>query len=416
MRALRERNFRLYWLGQAVSNTGNWMQVVALGWFILQLNGSPIALGWLGLAQFLPIVTLSLVGGVLADRFPRRSLLLVTQSSAMLLACLLALLAWSGKPPLWSLLLIAALSSIVTSIDNPARQAFLGDLVGKEAMLNAVALNAGVYNGAAVIGPSLAGLLLLRLGAASCFALNALSFLAVIIALLLIVPGNQSHVVPEYRTKDIAPASSTKRASSIPAFWNLRHERTIIAVLAIAAVVSLLGRPYLLLLPAFAKTVQHVGPQGLGLMTAASGLGSLAGALLLATLTSSKRLERLLLVCSVSFGLMLLLFALTSTLLLALLLLAGCGMGATMSMMVANTMLQTQAPAGMRGRVMSLYTLIAAGFTQAGVLLISGLSILINLSGASVVAALAVALAVILGVRSITYASRSVAQEPGVTS
>jgi len=416
MRALRERNFRLYWLGQAVSNTGNWMQVVALGWFILQLNGSPIALGWLGLAQFLPIVTLSLVGGVLADRFPRRSLLLVTQSSAMLLACLLALLAWSGKPPLWSLLLIAALSSIVTSIDNPARQAFLGDLVGKEAMLNAVALNAGVYNGAAVIGPSLAGLLLLRLGAASCFALNALSFLAVIIALLLIVPGNQSHVVPEYRTKDIAPASSTKRASSIPAFWNLRHERTIIAVLAIAAVVSLLGRPYLLLLPAFAKTVQHVGPQGLGLMTAASGLGSLAGALLLATLTSSKRLERLLLVCSVSFGLMLLLFALTSTLLLALLLLAGCGMGATMSMMVANTMLQTQAPAGMRGRVMSLYALIAAGFTQAGVLLISGLSILINLSGASVVAALAVALAVILGVRSITYASRSVAQEPGVTS
>ena len=416
MRALRERNFRLYWLGQAVSNTGNWMQVVALGWFILQLNGSPIALGWLGLAQFLPIVTLSLVGGVLADRFPRRSLLLVTQSSAMLLACLLALLAWSGKPPLWSLLLIAALSSIVTSIDNPARQAFLGDLVGKEAMLNAVALNAGVYNGAAVIGPSLAGLLLLRLGAASCFALNALSFLAVIIALLLIVPGNQSHVVPEYRTKDIAPASSTKRASSIPAFWNLRHERTIITVLAIAAVVSLLGRPYLLLLPAFAKTVQHVGPQGLGLMTAASGLGSLAGALLLATLTSSKRLERLLLVCSVSFGLMLLLFALTSTLLLALLLLAGCGMGATMSMMVANTMLQTQAPAGMRGRVMSLYALIAAGFTQAGVLLISGLSILINLSGASVVAALAVALAVILGVRSITYASRSVAQEPGVTS
>ncbi len=147
MIALRERNFRLYWLGQAVSNTGNWIQVVALGWFILQLNGSPVALGWLGLAQFLPIAALSMVGGVLADRFPRRSLLLVTQSTAMVLACILALLAWSGKPPLWSLLLVAALASTVTSIDNPARQAFLGDLVGKEAVLNAVALNAGVYNG-----------------------------------------------------------------------------------------------------------------------------------------------------------------------------------------------------------------------------------------------------------------------------
>jgi MFS family permease len=415
MIALRERNFRLYWLGQAVSNTGNWMQVVALGWFILQLNGSTIALGWLGAAQFLPIAALSLVGGVLADRFPRRSLLLVTQSSAMLLACLLALLAWSGKPPLWSLLLIAALASTVTSIDNPARQAFIGDLVGKEAILNAVALNAGVYNGAAVIGPSLAGLLLLRVGAAACFALNAISFLAVIVALLLIVPGRQAHVMQEQPAVNISPPGPVKRLSPLSAFWNLRHQRAIIAVLAVAAVVSLLGRPYLLLLPAFAKTVQHSGPQGLGLMTAASGLGSLAGALLLAALKSSKHLERLLLVCGVGFGLVLLLFALTPTLLLALFFLAGCGMGATMSMMVANTMLQTQAPAGMRGRVMSLYTLIAAGFTQAGVLILSALSVLINLSGATVVAALAVMLAVMLGVRSIARTSRLRVQETGLT-
>lgn len=413
MRALHERNFRLYWLGQAVSNTGNWMQVVALGWFILQLNGSPIALGWLGAAQFLPIAALSLVGGVLADRFPRRSLLLMTQSSAMLLACLLALLAWSGKPPLWSLLLIAALASTVTSIDNPARQAFLGDLVSKEAVLNAVALNAGVYNGAAVIGPSLAGLLLLRVGAAACFALNAISFLAVIVALLLIVPNKQHHTELDEPAVTTSPLSPGKRPSPLSAIWNLRHERAIMAVLAVAAVISLLGRPYLLLLPAFAKTVQHSGPQGLGLMTAATGLGSLAGALLLATLTSSKHLERLLLVCGLSFSLLLLLFALTPVLLLALPLLAGCGMGATMSMMVANTLLQTQAPAGMRGRVMSLYTLIAAGFTQAGVFLISGLGVLLNLSSATVIAALTVMLAVILGVRSLTYAGRPVAQEPG---
>src|SRR6266550_5821677 len=153
MVALRERKFRLYWLGQAVSNIGNWMQVVALGWFILQLTGSPIALGMLGLAQFLPVLILSLAGGILADRFLRLHLLMVTQSAAMALAFILTILTLMGKPPLWSLLLIAALSAAITAIDNPARQAFLSDLVGKDLLLSAVALNASVYNGAAVIGP-----------------------------------------------------------------------------------------------------------------------------------------------------------------------------------------------------------------------------------------------------------------------
>src|SRR5579863_4450173 len=181
MIALRERNFRLYWLGQAVSNTGNWMQIVALSWFVLQLTGNPITIGLLGLAQSLPIFILSLIGGMLADLFPRVQLLIVTQSSAMLLALILAILAAIGKPPIWSLLLIATCTATVTAIDNPARQAFLSDLVDKEVLLNAVALNASVYNGAAVIGPTLAGLLLLRIGAAGCFALNTLSFLAVLL-------------------------------------------------------------------------------------------------------------------------------------------------------------------------------------------------------------------------------------------
>src|SRR6266581_610143 len=186
MVALRERNFRLYWLGQAVSNIGNWMQVVALGWFILQLTGSPIALGLLGLTQFLPILLLSLAGGILADRFLRLHLLMVTQSAAMALAFILTILTLMGKPPLWSLLLIAALSAAITAIDNPARQAFLSDLVSKDLLLSAVALNASVYNGAAVIGPSLAGLVLFRVGAVGCFLLNAISFLAVLLALFVI--------------------------------------------------------------------------------------------------------------------------------------------------------------------------------------------------------------------------------------
>src|SRR5579863_2040101 len=192
MIALRERNFRLYWLGQAISNTGNWMQIVALSWFVLQLTGNPITIGLLGLAQSLPIFALSLIGGMLADRFPRLQLLIVTQSSAMLLAFILALLAAIGNPPIWSLLLVASLAATVIAIDNPARQAFLSDLVGKEALLNAVALNASVYNGAAVIGPTLAGLFLLRIGAANCFVLNALSFFAVVCALFIIARANKT--------------------------------------------------------------------------------------------------------------------------------------------------------------------------------------------------------------------------------
>src|SRR2546422_282786 len=367
MIALRERNFRLYWLGQAVSNTGNWMQIVALGWFVFQISNTPIALGLLGLTQSIPIFTLSLVGGILADRFPRLKLLLVTQSTAMILAIALALLATLGKPPLWSLLLIAALASTVTAIDNPARQAFLSDLVSKDALFNAVALNASVYNGAAVIGPSLAGLLLLRFGAAGCFLLNAVSFLAVLVALLIIAaaqpassrgdplrsPGGGASVALDRRASRImwSPwgGGGSPFTSPVRDFCLLRREYAIISVLGIAAATSLLGRPYLLLMPAFARTVQHVGPLGLGVMVAASGLGSLLGSLLLASLRTQARLERLLVICGTGFGLALVIFTLTPSFIIASLILIACGAGATMTMTVANTLLQTQAPTGMRG-------------------------------------------------------------------
>ncbi len=403
MIALRERNFRLYWLGQAVSNIGNWMQVVALGWFILQLTGSPIALGMLGLAQFLPILLLSLAGGILADRFLRLHLLMVTQSAAMALAFILTILALMGKPPLWSLLLIAGLSAAVTAIDNPARQAFLSDLVGKDLLLSAVALNASVYNGAAVIGPSLAGLVLLRVGAAGCFLLNAFSFLAVLFALAVISveKANQGKV-------SLTPARGNESfTTSLREFGSLRHKPAILAVLGIAAATSLLGRPYLLLMPAFAREVQHVGPQGLGLMVAASGLGSLIGALLLASLRSSKRLEHLLFITGVCFGISLAIFALVPYFLLASLVLLGCGAGATMTMMVANTLLQTSAPSAMKGRVMSLYTLIAAGFTPLGAFIVTGMATKIGLEYATIIAGIGVIIVVMSGFQFIGRSRQS---------
>jgi len=394
MIALRERNFRIYWLGQAVSNTGNWMQVVALGWFVLQLTDSPIALGLLGLAQFLPILLFSLAGGILADRFLRLHLLIVTQSMAMVLAFILSLLALMGKPPLWSLLFIAALSAAIAAIDNPSRQAFLSDLVGKDLLLSAVALNASVYNGAAVVGPSLAGLLLLRVGAAACFMLNALSFLAVLGALTMISVGNS-----KLGKTSLSHARGDKSfMGSFRAFGSLRHEPAILAVLGIAAATSLLGRPYLLLMPAFARAVQHVGPQGLGIMVAASGLGSLLGALLLASIRSSKRLDYLLLITGVSFGFALVVFALIPNFFLASLVLIGCGAGATMTMMIASTLLQTFAPSAMKGRIMSLYTLIAAGFTPLGAFIVTGLATKIGLEVATMLAGIGVTFTVIVGV------------------
>ena len=403
MVALRERKFRLYWLGQAVSNIGNWMQVVALGWFILQLTGSPIALGMLGLAQFLPVLLLSLAGGILADRFLRLHLLMVTQSAAMALAFILTILALMGKPTLWSLLLIAALSAAITAIDNPARQAFLSDLVGKDLLLSAVALNASVYNGAAVIGPSLAGLVLLRVGAAGCFLLNAFSFLAVLIALAVISieKANQGKV-------SLTPARGNESfTTSLREFGSLRHKPAILAVLGIAAATSLLGRPYLLLMPAFAREVQHVGLQGLGLMVAASGLGSLIGAFLLASLRSSKRLEHLLFITGVCFGISLAIFALVPYFLLASLVLLGCGAGATMTMMVANTLLQTSAPSAMKGRVMSLYTLIAAGFTPLGAFIVTGMATKIGLEYATILAGIGVIIVVMSGFQFIGRSRQS---------
>ncbi len=398
MIALRERNFRLYWLGQAVSNTGNWMQIVALSWFVLQLTGNPITIGLLGLAQSLPIFALSLIGGMLADRFPRLQLLIVTQSCAMLLAFILALLAAIGKPPIWCLLLIAALAATVTAIDNPTRQAFLSDLVGKEALLNAVALNASVYNGAAVIGPTLAGLLLLRIGAAGCFAFNALSFLAVVCALIMIARAKSSMQKKPFDVQMIqAHRDKISFISSVRAFWQLHAERSIVAVLGIAAAASLLGRPYLLLMPAFARTAQHAGPEQLGLMVAASGAGSFIGSIALATLNTSQHLHRLLLICGIGFGIVLALFALTPIFPLALLILVACGAGATMTMTVANTLLQTQAPAGMRGRIMSLYTLIAAGFTPLGALLVSSLGAGIGLGMATAIMGAGIVICVVIG-------------------
>ncbi|MEO8970310.1 MAG: MFS transporter [Ktedonobacteraceae bacterium] len=400
MIALRERNFRLYWLGQAVSNTGNWMQIVALSWFVLQLTGNPLIIGLLGLAQSLPILALSLIGGMLADRFPRLQLLIVTQSSAMLLALSLAVLAAIGKPPIWCLLLVAALAATLTAIDNPARQAFLSDLVDKEALLNAVALNASVYNGAAVIGPTLAGLLLLRIGASGCFAFNALSFLAVVCALIIIARAKGSATRNSFANEAIHTQHDTSaRVSPVRAFWQLHSERSILAVLGIAAAASLLGRPYLLLMPAFARTVQHVGPEQLGLMVAASGAGSFIGSITLATLDTSQHLHRLLLICGTGFGIVLALFALTSIFPLAALILVACGAGATMTMTVANTLLQTQAPAGMRGRVMSLYTLIAAGLTSLGALVVSSIAIEIGLGTATAIMGAGIVICVVIGYR-----------------
>jgi len=416
MAALRERNFRLYLFGQAVSNIGNWMQIVALGWFILQINnGSTIALGLLGLAQSLPVFALSLVGGMLADRFPRFKLLIVTQGIAMVLALVLALLSAQGKPPLWSLLLVAIMAASVTAIDNPARQTFISDLVSKDVLLNAVALNASIYNAAAVIGPTLAGLLLLSVGAAGCFLLNAVSFLAVLLALIVIGRSKSRDSTRSFNEKlvsrDLSTPVSTSSGKGLqrnsPILSSLRtlgrQGVAIIAVLGIAAVSSLLGRPYLLLMPAFAHAIFHVGPAELGLMVTSSGSGSLIGSLLLVSLQSSRWLDWLLLICGCGFGLVLVSFALLHAFIGALPVLVMCGAGATMTMTIANTMLQTYAPAEMRGRVMSLYTLIAAGLTPFGVLLISGLGTVIGLRAATLCAGVSVIIAVIIGVQCIKH-------------
>jgi MFS family permease len=362
-RALRIRNYRLFWTGQVVSVTGTWMQRIAQAWLVLKITNSPLALGTVTTIQFAPILIFSLFGGVLADRVPKRRLLVITQSVMATQALIFALLVSTGLIQLVHIYILAAMLGTANAVDNPTRQAFVVELVGPDDVGNAVALNSTQFNVARLVGPALGGLTIAAIGMAGCFYLNAASYAAVIGALLMMRPRDFFNVAQPARGHVIRQIGE-----------GLRYAVTtpdIALVVLLMAALGTFGYNFTVILPLIARYVLHSGPVGFGALTSAMGVGSLVSALGIAY--SGRATRRTLLVGASTFS-VLLAVALSRWWITTVPLVALLGVASIVFTATANTRLQLVAPARLRGRVMSIYSLLFAGTTPIGSLILGALA------------------------------------------
>jgi MFS family permease len=362
-RALRHRNFRLFFYGQLVSLTGTWIQQTAMSWLVYQLTGSKLLLGAIAAAGSAPMMVFSMWGGSLADRYPKRTILVATQTAQMLLAFWLAALVWAGMATPWMIAGIALLNGIAMGFDMPARQAFTVEMTSREDLLNAISLNSSVVNGARVLGPSLAGLLMGSVGVAMCFFLNGVSYIAVIAGLMTMrLPAH----VP------VATTTSVRAHALGGLSYVFRHPR-VRTILGLFGVVGIFGWSYAVLMPAFARDVLGLGAHGYGVLMSASGIGALVGALAVATAGHIFKPRKVALGGVWLFSAALLAFALDRNFYLSLLFLALAGFGMMLFFSTSNTVLQTIVPDEMRGRVMGIWAvvfgaMVPIGSLQAGAL------------------------------------------------
>ncbi|HEX3556641.1 MAG TPA: MFS transporter [Thermoanaerobaculia bacterium] len=361
VRALRHRNYRLFFSGQSVSLVGTWMTRIATSWLVYRLTRSALLLGLVGFAGQIPSFLLAPFAGVLVDRWNRHRLLIATQILAMLQSAALAVLALTGVINIWHVLGLSLFQGVINAFDMPARQAFVVEMVEDRADLsNAIALNSSMVNAARLLGPSIGGVLIAAVGEGWCFFWDAVSYLAVIASLILmrLAPrprrtAAKSKVLPELR------AGLSYVAGSPP----------IRSILLLLALVSLVGMPYTVLMPVFASTILHGGPHTLGFLMAATGVGALLGAVFLARRRSVLGLGKVIPFMAALFGAGLLGFSLSRHLWLSLALLLVTGLGFMVHMAASNTLLQTLVEDDKRGRVMSLYTMAIMGMTPFGSLL-----------------------------------------------
>ncbi len=375
LRGLRHRNFQLFFSGQLISLIGTWMQNVAQSWLVYRLTGSSILLGAVGFSNQIPVFLFSPLGGIVADRKNRHRVVIATQISSMILAFILAGLTLAGKITVWEIFVLAALLGVVNAFDIPARQAFIFDMVGKEDLINAIALNSSMFNGARVIGPAIAGILVASIGEGWCFFANGASYIAVIIGLLLM------HITVAQRRSGTA----TPVEDVLEGFQFVRHTRPIRALLLLLGLVSLVGSPYAVLMPIFADRILHSGATGLGILMAASGVGALFGALTLAFKSGVSGLGTWVLVASSGFGASLILFGMSKMLWLSALLLVPLGFSLMVQMASSNTLIQSMVPDHLRGRVMSVYSMMFMGMAPIGAL---GAGIIANHLGAPMAVAI----------------------------
>ena len=355
----RHRNYRLFFAGQLVSLAGSWMQNVALAWLVIELSHSPLAIGALAFCRFLPYTILGLVTGTVVDRVQTRRLVMATQAAAMTVSALLAVMTLTGTASLPVVYVLAALGGIALAFDAPGRQALTFEMVGPSELPNAVALNSGLFNASRIVGPAIAGVLIAAVGTGVCFALNAVSFLAVLAALALM------------RTDELHPVARDASARIVSglreALAFLRHEPRLRAVLVVVTIVSTVGFNFNVLVPLLASTTLHIGPQGFGLLSAAFGLGALAGALATASFHGAS--WRLFVCGGAGFGALVLVLALVDTAFLAGALLVGIGVCFTLFTANANALVQLASPDRLRGRMIGLYLFAFIGLAPLGGLL-----------------------------------------------
>jgi len=358
-RALRHRNFRLFFTGQAISLTGTWMQTLAQSWLVYRLTGSPALLGAVGFASQVPVLFLGPIAGIVADRHRRHRIVVATQIAMMLQAFVLAALTLSQTITVWEIFVLAVVLGICNAYDIPARQAFLVEMVGSDDLMNAIALNSSMFNGARIVGPAVAGLLVAALGEGLCFLLNGITFLFVIAGLLM--------MKIESRPPQKKPGG--RMAQLQEGFAYAWRNVAIRSLLLLLGLISLLGMSYVVLMPVFAEEVLRSGPRGLGGLLTAGGCGALIAALWMAGRGNLFGLGQVVAWASAGFGLSLSLFAFSRIYWLSALCLVPAGFCLMVQMACTNTLIQSLVGDAMRGRVMGLYTTMFLGMAPFGSLL-----------------------------------------------
>ncbi len=358
MRALRHRNFQLFFSGQFISLTGTWMQTISQSWLVYRLTGSSLLLGSVGFASQIPVFLVAPIGGMVADRVNRHRVVISTQVASMVLAFILSALTLTHTVRVWHIFVLAGLLGVVNAFDIPGRQSFLVDMVGRDDLMNAIALNSSMFNGARVIGPAIAGILVARIGEGWCFFLNGVSYIAVILGLLLM------RVYCPPRSQSESPMDDI-----IEGFRWVERTGPIRSLLLLLGLVSLVGMPYTVLMPIFADRILHGGARGLGILMGFTGIGALLGALTLAVRQGVKGLGRLVSICCAGFGISLIAFSFSRTFWFSAALLVPVGFFIMLQMACSNTLIQSMVPDALRGRVMAVYSMMFMGMAPFGALL-----------------------------------------------
>lgn len=353
--AMEVKNYRYYFVGQLISQIGTWLQIVAQGWLVLQLTKSPFLIGLVAAAATLPSLLFSLFGGVLVDRFDKKKLIIITQASSMVLATILGAMTILGTINVWQIIVLSFLLGVVNAVDMPARQAFVSEMVEKDKVPSAVALNAGIFNAARVVGPSVAGILIALVGVGGAFLLNAASYIAAIIVQFLIVP------IVHKKPKHSHPIKAIKEGLS----YTWTHP-VIKALIMLTAIVSIFGWSYTTLIPYMAETIFHQGAAGLGYLYAAAGLGALLAALLVSALAHKFSPNLFIIGGNIIFAVSLIAFSFVSNLYLAYFFLFLEGFGLLCAFAVINAQLQHLVEPHFKGRVLSVYLLTFVGFFPIG--------------------------------------------------